>query len=247
MKAISRSLIVLVLAAIVIMANQAVVLSDKLKEANKEQEKLFSSLVHSENEKRELRESINKQQIYAAEQEKALSYFKDELGVTDLTNDQLLKAMEISKSTKLNIEASLPLVKYSDIYKVDYALVLSMIEIESNFNQYLVGTSQDRGYMQIIPNTEKFLAEAYGEELGLSYDPKRIFEPEYNLALGIKYIHEISSRHGTDLNKVLTEYNRGPYGLRWYYKNNNTYETLYSKTILDRRSKYLRLNLGSTH
>lgn len=155
---------------------------------------------------------------------------------------QLETVLRISEETPLNYEGALALVKYADQYDLPYSLVLSIIDLESGFQQNLVGTSKDRGYMQIIPATERWLAHTFGEELGLEYDPSRIFEPEYNLALGIKYLDMLRNNHGEDYERILSEYNRGPGNLARYYSAYRTYSTSYSRTVLSREKKYLALN-----
>ncbi|MBS7527188.1 transglycosylase SLT domain-containing protein [Fusibacter paucivorans] len=156
--------------------------------------------------------------------------------------DQLSKANEIAENTPLDLAAATSLVKYADQFDIPYSLVLSIIDLESNFKADLVGTHEDRGYMQIIPKTESWLATAYGEELGLSYDPTRIFEPDYNLALGIKYLDVLMSSNGANMEKILSEYNRGPYNLEKYFALNQTYSTDYSRTVLNKERKYLSYN-----
>lgn len=159
-----------------------------------------------------------------------------------LQTTQLEKAKEISDATPLDYESAVVLVKYADIYDIPYSLVLSIIDIESSFTRDLVGTSQDRGYMQIIPGTERWLVNTFGEELGLTYDPNRIFEPEYNIALGIKYLDELMSEYGADYERILSEYNRGPSNLKKYYEAHRTYSTSYSRKVLSKQKLYVALN-----
>lgn len=159
-----------------------------------------------------------------------------------LESTQLEKAKEISDATPLDYESAVVLVKYADLYDVPYSLVLSIIDIESGFAKDLVGTSQDRGYMQIIPGTEKWLANTYGTELGLTYNPDRIFEPEYNLALGIKYLDDLMGDYGSNYDRILSEYNRGAGNLKKYYAANQTYSTSYSRKILANETIYVSLN-----
>lgn len=158
-----------------------------------------------------------------------------------LTKEQFAGILHIQNNTPLDLEAAAAVVYYSDFYGIQYSLILSIIEIESNFNQYLVGTSEDRGYMQIIPETEKYLVQMFGSRIGIEYNPELIFEPDYNLGLGISYIAYLYSRHGDHLDKILTEYNRGAGGLAAYYRENATYSSSYSRAVIDRREKYLQL------
>ena len=164
------------------------------------------------------------------------------LDFDELQSTQLEKALEISDATPLDYESALVLVKYADIYDVPYSLVLSIIDIESNFNRESVGSSQDRGYMQIIPGTERWLVTTFGEELGITYNPERIFDPEYNIALGIKYLDELMNDYGADYERILSEYNRGPSNLKKYYEANRTYSTSYSRKVLSKQQLYVSFN-----
>ena len=139
--------------------------------------------------------------------------------------------------TPLDSKAGEIILKYADEYNLRVSLILGLIDLESNFNQYLVGTSQDRGYMQIIPGTEKWLAEAYGEELGLTYDTTRIFDVDYNIPLGMRYLSLLKDQYGNET-QMLTSYNRGDYGMEKWFKAHGTYETTYSRVVLKRASKY---------
>lgn len=179
----------------------------------------------------------------AAELTEMLGTFSELLGHRELSTAQLQKVIEIVDTTPMQMDAAAALVYYSDYFDVDCALVLSIVEIESNFQQYLVGSSNDRGFMQIIPITERHLADSFGHQIGVEYDPSRIFEPDYNLGLGISYIAYLMSIHGDDLDKILTEYNKGAEGLAAYYAEHSTYSSVYSRSVIDRSYKYE--NLGA--
>ncbi len=163
------------------------------------------------------------------------------ISMSQLEDSKIKRAFEISEGTPLDFKTALILVTYAEKYKVQPSLILSVIQKESNFNGQLVGTSRDRGFMQIIPSTEKWLVETYGKELGLKYDPSQIFTPEYNLGLGIRYISELLISH-TDPHRALSEYNRGEGRLASYYAANSTYQTGYSKTIVKQEKKYIQYN-----
>ena len=152
------------------------------------------------------------------------------------------KAIEISKSTPLDLVTSSIIIKYSNLLDLPPSLILGLIELESNFKQYEVGRDNDRGYCQIIPGTEKWLADTYGHMIGLTYDKERIFEPDYNIGLGSLYLHILKKAHGEDYHKILSEYNRGIYNLTKYYNTHGTYVTSYSRGVLNRERKYKTLN-----
>jgi hypothetical protein len=149
----------------------------------------------------------------------------------------------LADETPLNLQESAILLGYCEKMDLKPSIILGLIETESNFKKYSVGTSQDRGYMQIIPGTEKWLANRYGYRLNVRYDSSKIFEPEYNFALGIIYLNHLKRFQGEDYHKILSEYNRGPYNLKKYYNKHKTYQTSYSILILKRAAKYERFDL----
>lgn len=163
------------------------------------------------------------------------------VGETSQT-DLITKAKEIVAETPLDFEAAYAVAKYSAALDLNVSLILSVMDLESNFGQFEVGTSDDRGYMQIIPSTEEWLANTYGENYGLTYDPSRIFEPEYNIGLAAIYLSLLQNAYGNDYDRILSEYNRGPYNLKEYYLENQTYVTTYSRVVLGKEQKYLALN-----
>jgi len=163
------------------------------------------------------------------------------LSISQLDNSKLERALAIAADTPLNFKESLILLTYAEKFNVQPSLILALIKKESNFNGELVGSHRDRGFMQIIPSTEKWLANSFGKELGLQYDPSLIFTPEYNLGLGIRYIAELLGEH-PDPHRALSEYNRGASKLAAYYAVNKTYETGYSKLIVSQEKQFEQYN-----
>ncbi len=159
----------------------------------------------------------------------------------DLSSD-LDKVEEIAEKTPLDMETAAIIIAYSKKFKVKPSLILAVMKLESNFNRYAVGKDDDRGYMQIIPPTEKWLAEKYGYKLGLKYNPNQIFKPEYNIGLGVIYLSILKKAYGENYDRILSEYNRGPYNLREYYEKHNTYATSYSRGVLRREKVFVELN-----
>ncbi len=150
-------------------------------------------------------------------------------------------AERITASTPLDFRTALAVAVYSRQFNLRPSFLLAVISKESNFHQFSVGSHNDRGYMQIIPSTERFMMRAYGEQLGLKYNPKQIFDPEYNLGLGAAYLGAMIDAYG-DVHRALTEYNRGEGGAHKYFQKNRTYSTSYSKSILKLEQQYLDLN-----
>lgn len=234
--------LVLVLAVLVQEVFQT---SSEIKELKEESRALASNVRQLERENEHLSIQLTEANDVILAQKDVVSQYNQlseffNLDAVDM--GRLENVKKISDATPLSYEDAMVLVKYADLYDLPYSLVLSLIELESNFQGNLVGSSQDRGYMQIIPASERYLATAFGEELGLQYNPERIFEAEYNLALGIKYLDMLRDRYGDDYERILSEYNRGPSNLARYYAAYNTYSTSYSRKVLSKEKKYLALN-----
>ncbi len=166
----------------------------------------------------------------------------DMMSLKVCTEKEAQRAQKIADNTPLDLETSITVVDYADKFDLDVSLILGVIDLESDFKQYEVGAAQDRGYMQIIPSTEKWLFKEYGNLLSFDYNPKNIFDPEYNIGVGCLYLHELKSKHGDNEHRILSEYNRGPYNLKRYYDKHGTYETSYSKTVRARARKYTDYN-----
>ncbi|PAB60786.1 lytic transglycosylase domain-containing protein [Anaeromicrobium sediminis] len=152
------------------------------------------------------------------------------------------KVLEIEKNTPLDMEAAAVVVAYSEKFNINPSLILAVIKQESNFNKYEVGADEDRGYMQVIPSTEKWLANKFGKSIGIKYDPSKIYDPEYNIGLGTIYLSILKKNYGENYNKILSEYNRGPYNLKAYYNKHKTYTTSYSRGVLTKEKKFLKFN-----
>ncbi len=166
----------------------------------------------------------------------------DEYKHTVKKNTVFDKALRISQTSSLTQSTAEIIVKYSEKLNLPISLILAVIEHESNFDQFAVGSHQDRGYCQIIPKTEKWLAEKFGHILNIEYNPERIFDPEYNIGLGILYLHVLRKTQGENYHKILSSYNRGTHNLRKYYEKHGTYVTRYSRGVLRKEKKYINVN-----
>lgn len=92
-----------------------------------------------------------------------------------------------------------PTVKdMAKLYKVDPALVMAVIQVESTFNPDAVSKRKAMGLMQIVPNT--------ADHLGLAAP----FDPEANIEAGVRYLAWLSKMFKRNERKVLAAYNAGP-------------------------------------
>ncbi len=198
------------------------------------------ALVQQEEAARAAREAAQRQQALEARLARFVAA-GSQLDVQAVPESTLDLAERIAGATPLDLRSSLAAAVYARQFSLRPSLLLAVISKESNFNQFSVGSHRDRGYMQIIPATERFMAKWFGPGLGMPYNPKKIFDPEYNLGLGGAYLGYMISQYG-DVERALTEYNRGEGRTETFFKRNGTYSTSYSRAVLELEQRYLSLN-----
>ena len=83
-------------------------------------------------------------------------------------------------------------------YRVDAALIRSVIQTESRFNALAVSPAGARGLMQIMPATLRHLGV------------RDAFDPRENIMAGTRYLRQMLDMHGGDVRLALAAYNAGP-------------------------------------
>jgi soluble lytic murein transglycosylase len=106
----------------------------------------------------------------------------------------------------------------ADGYAVDKALVFAFVRQESAFNRRAKSHAGARGLMQLMPRTASYVAR---ESALRGRGKYKLFDPEFNLALGQQYIELLMSERGIkdDLFRTATAYNAGPGNLRKWERN----------------------------
>lgn len=106
----------------------------------------------------------------------------------------------------------------ADGYAVDKALVFAFVRQESAFNRRAKSHAGARGLMQLMPRTASYVAR---ESALRGRGKHKLFDPEFNLALGQQYIELLMSERGIqqDLFRTATAYNAGPGNLRKWERN----------------------------
>ncbi|MCL6611538.1 MAG: lytic transglycosylase domain-containing protein [Peptococcaceae bacterium] len=89
---------------------------------------------------------------------------------------------------------------------LDAFLVAAIVKTESDFNAGAVSVKGARGLMQIMPETGKWVAGKKGLQ---GYNPDLLFNPEYNVRIGVWYVSELYREYRGDTVLVLAAYNAG--------------------------------------
>ncbi len=90
------------------------------------------------------------------------------------------------------------IVKSAKRYELDGLLIAAVVEAESGFDPYAVSVDGALGLMQVMPST----ADLLGAD-----DP---LDPAVNVDVGTRYLRQLLSRFGGDLELALAAYNAGP-------------------------------------
>ena len=103
---------------------------------------------------------------------------------------------------------------YSEEYNIESNLIASLINAESSFNADAISNKGAIGLMQLMPQTAKWLAE----QLDIEYTDEKLFDPEYNIRLGVYYLSYLSEKF-RDTRTILCAYNAGEGVVRGWLKN----------------------------
>ncbi len=103
--------------------------------------------------------------------------------------------------------------KYSEKYNINPYLMISLIREESFFNNEAVSSTGAMGLMQLMPGTAKTM------DYNL-YDTNKLFIPEYNISLGVKYFAYLMEIFNGNEALCVLAYNSGPGSVKKWLSNN---------------------------
>lgn len=108
---------------------------------------------------------------------------------------------------------------YSEQYKLDPALVFSIVKAESGFNANAVSKSGAMGLMQLLPTTARWIATELGDE----FENNKLFDPETNIKYGCFYLNYLKNKFN-NIEVVICAYNAGESVVRNWILSNGTIE-----------------------
>jgi soluble lytic murein transglycosylase len=125
----------------------------------------------------------------------------------------------------------------SQLYELDYRLVLAVIRVESNFRHDVVSKRGARGLMQIKPSLAKFIAK----DAGISYSGSNcLSEPENNIKLGVYHLSRLMDDF-KDMAIALHAYNTGPAKVKGKLFKNTEPKNRFAKHVLNEYRKNIEV------
>ncbi len=108
--------------------------------------------------------------------------------------------------------------EYSQSNNVEYELIQSVIWTESKFKKDAVSRAGAIGLMQLMPATAEWCASL----CGVTYDEKKLTEPDYNIRLGTFYLKYLLDMF--DAKDAVAAYNAGQGNVsKWLSQGLNEY------------------------
>ena len=124
------------------------------------------------------------------------------------------------------------IVATSEKEEIDPLILASIVKHESTFKGTIHSSKGAAGLMQVMPSTAKYMSR----RLGLEWRGRRaLLHPEYNLRLGVRYLHYLKKRFRGDTKMALVAYNWGPTNLERSLRRQrpmNSSAVLYANRIL---------------
>jgi len=107
-------------------------------------------------------------------------------------------------------------------------LALAVMREESSFRPEIESPAGAVGLMQLMPSTAKYVAKT----IRAHYEPSLLFEPDFNVKLGVAYLNRLLRQYKGNLHYTLAAYNGGATNVqRWRQKAHSTDLDVFVETI----------------
>jgi len=118
--------------------------------------------------------------------------------------------------------------KASKKYDIDPMLVLSVITVESSFDNEAVSSKGAIGLMQLMPHTAKDLCL----EMGLPEHNCKVRDAKTNILIGTYYLSKLSAKYNNNMKHYLAAYNCGPTMIDRVISDNDRIPTQFYSRIM---------------
>lgn len=117
-------------------------------------------------------------------------------------------------------------------HRLDPDLLRGLIWVESRYDARAKSPAGARGLMQLMPQTASGLAQ----KLGVRAAP---YDPEFNIAAGSLYLHDMIARYDGDIALGLSAYNAGPGNVdKWRAQGLPPRNREYVALVLDAKARF---------
>ncbi len=142
----------------------------------------------------------------------------------DLTSSQITMARKARRGRGMFFQSALyPVPDWApeDGFQLDRALLFAFMRQESNFTSWATSHAGARGLMQLMPATASYI---HRDRSLRGSGKTRLYQPEFNIMLGQKYINYLMKKETTrgNLLLVISAYNAGPGNVaKWLRRTNH--------------------------
>ena len=150
--------------------------------------------------------------------------------VIDAVREHLLDYQRRTGLTRGEIaDLALTIVGEARRHRMDPALVLAVMHVESRYNAFAVSSKDAMGLMQIVPSTGEELAA----RLGIRWEgPHTRFDPTTNVRIGMAYLQQLRDRYD-NWSTALAAYNWGPGRIDRRLSRGAPLPTVYARLVLE--------------
>ncbi len=97
------------------------------------------------------------------------------------------------------------ITQYCQEYHVDYWLAMAVVREESGFDPNAHSSAGACGLMQLMPETAEWICQT----INMDYEEDFLWQPEFNLRLGIWYLAWLSQQYDGNAVAAVAAYNGG--------------------------------------
>lgn len=156
--------------------------------------------VHLLNQNQQLAHMVQIQQDQLTGQREQIVALQQRLRILEAVEE-----MQSNLSPDEEVHLAHQVYHYSNQHSLDPLLVLSVIQVESEFSSQAVSPVGAMGIMQVMPATARYITERRGWSWP---GERRLFDPSFNIRLATSYLSELIEKFQS-VEEALIAYNCG--------------------------------------